>query len=149
MTPSLELSIDVACTPEHAFAVWTSRISTWWPKDHTVTGSRDLLVVFEPAVGGRIYERTASGDEFEWGQVTSWEPPDRLAYLWYLGRDRSAATDVEIRFVANGPASTTVHIEHRGWERLGLSAEEWRGRNRQGWESLLPHFEAAIEKGVC
>lgn len=148
MTAPLELSIDVACSPEHAFEVWTSRIASWWPRDHTVSGTADLLVVFEPGVGGRIYERTATGDEHEWGQVTGWDPPTRLAYLWYLGRDRDAATDVEISFVANGEAGTRVHIEHRGWERLGESAEEWRGRNRLGWESLLPYFESAIEEGA-
>ena len=70
MGAPLEVSIDVACSPERAFAVWTSRIATWWPKDHTVSGRADLLVVFEPGVGGRIYERTAAGDEHEWGQVT-------------------------------------------------------------------------------
>jgi uncharacterized protein YndB with AHSA1/START domain len=128
--------------------VWTSRIATWWPKDHTVSGGADLSVVFEPGVGGRIYERTAAGDEHEWGQVTGWEPPTRLAYHWYLGRDASVATDVEVHFVATGPGFTRVDIEHRGWERLGESGEEWRGRNRAGWASLLPHFQVAIEKGA-
>ena len=31
-----------------------------------------------------------------------WQPPARLAYLWYLGRDRADATEVEIRFLARG-----------------------------------------------
>ena len=34
-------------------------------------------------------------------EVTVWPPPVRLAYLWYLGRERAAATEVEIRFVAH------------------------------------------------
>jgi hypothetical protein len=46
--------------------------------------------------------------------VTIWEPPTRLGYTWHLNRDRSDATDVEIRFVASG-----------------------------GWATLLPHFVAA------
>ena len=48
-----------------------------------------------------------------------WQPPARLAYLWYLGRDRADATEVEIRFLAQGTEATRVEIEHRGWERLG------------------------------
>ena len=147
MTSPLRISFDVACSAEHAFAMWTSRIGTWWPADHTVTGDRDLAVVLESGVGGRIYERTADGVEHDWGVVTAWEPPERLAYLWHLGRDRSVATDVDIQFVAQGPNETRVEVEHRGWERLGEMADAWRDRNRIGWETLLPYFAAATATG--
>ena len=137
----------MACPAEHAFALWTSRIGTWWPPDHTVTGEPGLAVVLEGGVGGRIYERTAAGTEHDWGQVTVWEPPSRLAYLWHLGQDRSQATEVDIRFVARGESDTRVEIEHRGWERLGTTADAWRDRNQIGWQTLLPHFAAALTKG--
>ena len=114
MTSPLRVTFDVACSAEHAFATWTSRIGTWWPADHTVTGDRDLAIVLESGVGGRIYERTAHGVEHDWGVVTVWDPPKRLAYLWHLGRDGSEATDVDIRFVARGPDDTRLEIEHRG-----------------------------------
>ena len=147
MTSPLRISFDVACPTEHAFALWTSRIGTWWPPDHTVTGEPGLAVVLEGGVGGRIYERTAAGTEHDWGQVTVWEPPSRLAYLWHLGQDRSQATEVDIRFVARGESDTRVEIEHRGWERLGTTADAWRDRNQIGWQTLLPHFAAALTKG--
>jgi hypothetical protein len=51
---------------------------------------------------------------------------------------------VEIRFVAQGGDVTRVEIEHRGWERLGTEAEQWRDRNQAGWRTLLPHYQAAI-----
>lgn len=140
MIEPLSLSFDVACSPEHAFATWTARIGSWWPSDHTVSGERGLDVVLEPGIGGRIYERTRGGDEHEWGEVTVWEPPARLGYLWHLRRDRRDATEVEIRFVALAAAATRVEIEHRGWESLGDGAEDWRDRNRGGWQTLLPHF---------
>lgn len=146
MTGPLRMSFDVACPAEHAFRVWTSRFGQWWPADHTVTGQPEL-VVLQDGVGGKIYERTADGVEYEWGEVTVWQPPARLAYLWYLGRDRADATEVEIRFLARGPAATRVEIEHQGWDRLGTSAGSWRDRNRAGWQTLLPHFVAAIQKG--
>jgi hypothetical protein len=140
------MTFDVACSAEHAFTVWTSRIGTWWPPGHTVTGQPGLDVILESGVGGRIYERTADGAEHDWGEVTVWKPPTQLAYLWHLRRDRADATEVEIRFLATGDAATRVEIEHRGWERLGSVAGEWRERNRAGWRSLLPHYLAAIEK---
>lgn len=147
MTSPLRVSFEVACAAPHAFDVWTTRIGTWWPPDHTVSGRRDVLVVLEGEVGGRIFERTDDGVEHDWGVVTVWEPPTRLGYLWHLGGNASQATDVEIRFVAIGPRETRIEVEHRGWERLGTMAGAWRDRNRIGWESLLPHVAAAIERG--
>ncbi|SDJ09125.1 Activator of Hsp90 ATPase homolog 1-like protein [Frankineae bacterium MT45] len=145
MTEPLRMSFDVACSVEHAFAVWTSRIAEWWPPDHTVTG-QPAQVVLEAGVGGRIYERDAAGVEHDWGEVTDWQPPMRLGYLWHLGRDRTDATVVEINFAPVGPTSTRVEIEHRGWERLGDSAETWRSRNQLGWDSLVPHYLTALNK---
>jgi Activator of Hsp90 ATPase homolog 1-like protein len=143
----LRLSFDVDCSAEHAFTVWTSGIGTWWPADHTVTGQDDLDVVMQGGVGGRIFERTRDGAEQEWGEVTVWSPPTRLAYLWHLRRDRADATEVEIRFVPRDGGATRIEIEHRGWERLGSGARDWRNRNQAGWDTLLPHFQAAIAKG--
>jgi uncharacterized protein YndB with AHSA1/START domain len=142
------MSFDVNCTPEHAFAVWTASIGTWWPADHTVTGEAGLTVVLQPGVGGRIYERTSDGTEHDWGEVTAWDPPARLVYLWHLRRDRCDATEVEIRFTATEPGSTSIEIEHRGWERLGGAAGQWRDQNRAGWATLLPHFQAAVPSAV-
>ena len=145
MTEPLSLRLELACSPEHAFAVWTSRIDSWWPADHTVTGQPGVEVVLEARLGGRIYERTADGTEHDWGEVTLWEPPHRLGYLWHLRRDRADATDVEIRFVPTVGRRTVVEIEHRGWERLGTDADVWRDRNRMGWSTLLPHYSTAAE----
>jgi uncharacterized protein YndB with AHSA1/START domain len=144
MIEPLRLTFDVACSAEHAFAVWTAGIGTWWPADHTVTGLPGLDVVLEAGLGGRIYERTPDGVEHDWGEVTAWEPPVRLAYLWHLRQDRADATEVEIRFVDNGTAGTRVQIEHRGWELLGVAGAERRQRNHAGWDSLLPHYRAAV-----
>jgi uncharacterized protein YndB with AHSA1/START domain len=141
------MSFTVACPVEHAFAVWTSGIGAWWPPGHTVTGQAGVAVVLESGVGGRIYERTPGGAEHDWGEVTVWKPPTHLAYRWHLGRDRTGATEVEIRFAAEGSTATRIEIEHRGWEQLGSAGGDWRERNRAGWNSLLPHFQAAITKG--
>jgi hypothetical protein len=146
MNAPLRVSFEVACSAEHAFDVWTSGISRWWPPDHTVTGQADLIVL-QAEVGGRIYERTAEGVEHDWGEVTVWEPPTQLSYLWHLRRDRADATEVEVRFLAQGTAVTRVEIEHRGWDRLGAEGKQWREQNRAGWRTLLPHFQAAVSKG--
>jgi hypothetical protein len=139
----LRLSFVVECPVEHAFSVWTARTSSWWPVAHTVTAERGLEVVFEGRPGGRIYERTAAGVEVDWGEVTVWDPPRRLGYLWHIRVDRSDATEVEIRFSDRGDATTRVDVEHRGWERLGARGPGWRDVNRGGWDGVLPHYRSA------
>jgi uncharacterized protein YndB with AHSA1/START domain len=141
----LRLSYEIACSPEHAFEVWTTRVSTWWPKGHSASGNPDTRVVLEPRLGGRIFERTPDGGEIDWGQITDWSPPRRLGYVWHISRDRSDATDVELTFVDLGDGTTRLDIVHRGWERLGAKGLEWREANTDGWSALIPNFIAAAE----
>jgi hypothetical protein len=42
---------------------------------------------------------------------------------------------------------TRVDIVHDGWERLGAAGDDLRARNRSGWDTLLPHFIDAIDRG--
>src|ERR687895_285230 len=106
----LRLEFTVGCPPKRAFALWAEQTSRWWPHGHSVSGERGLTVTFEP--GGRIFERTPSGEEHDWGEVLVWEPPHRLVYLWHLRFDRSDATEVEVTF-AEAPEGTAVSIVHR------------------------------------
>jgi uncharacterized protein YndB with AHSA1/START domain len=139
----LRFSFQVDCPVQHAFSIWTSKTSSWWPVSHTVTAEPGLQVIFQPAVGGRIFERTPAGQEVEWGEITAWEPPRRLGYLWHIRDDRADATQVEINFVDQGDATTRVEIEHRGWERLGSRGSSWRETNLGGWNGVLPHYREA------
>lgn len=144
MIEPIELSFDVRAPADHAFAVWTRDLGRWWPIDHTATGEDGLTITLEPRVGGRIFERTRDGRESDWGEIVVWEPPRRFVYRWFLRRTAAEATEVEIRFVPTAGDATRVEIEHRGWERLGSEGPSWRDRNRGGWDSLLPHFIAAV-----
>jgi uncharacterized protein YndB with AHSA1/START domain len=145
MIEPIRFVVELACPAEHAFEVWTARIGTWWPVDHTASGQPGLAVILEGRPGGRIFERTPAGAEHDWGEVLAWEPPARLVYSWHLRRDRADATEVEIRFVPVERSRTRVEIEHRAWQRLGAEGEAWRDRNRGGWSTLLPHYRKAAE----
>ena len=143
MSEPLTLVVDVGCPPERAFELWTARTGTWWPASHTVTARRDLEVIIEPEVGGRIFERTPEGEEHDWGRVTVWEPPRRLGYTWHLRQDAGDATQVDITFGSDGEAGTRLSIVHRGWEMLGGRGDAAREANERGWSGLLPRFRAA------
>jgi hypothetical protein len=145
VTAPLRLSYEIDCPVEHAFAVWTKRLSTWWPKGHSAWGDPETVAVLEPWLGGRIFERTPDGTEIDWGVITRWSPPVRLGYLWHIGRDRDQATDVELTFVDLGNGRTRLDIEHAGWERLDAQADAWRNANSNGWDALLPSYVAAAE----
>jgi len=81
----------VACSREHAFDVWATKTSAWWPHDHSVSAEPGLTVTFEPRRGGRIYERTLEGTEHDWGEILVWDPPHRLTYSWHIASDSSDA----------------------------------------------------------
>jgi uncharacterized protein YndB with AHSA1/START domain len=136
----LDISFRVEAPQAHAFETWTRRIDLWWPRSHTVNGDQVQAVVFEPRPGGRIFERTVQGNEVDWGEVTVWDPPGRLVYLWHLMFDRRDATEVEVTFTPAGEG-TQVRILHRGWERLGAQGPLRRDRNRAGWGGVVPHYQ--------
>ena len=144
MIDPIRLSFTLACSAEHAFDTWTLRATSWWPAEHTVSHEPDARIVFEPHVGGRIYERTARGTEIEWGQIIEWERPRRLRYLWHIATDPVNATDVAIVFRLMSDASTRIEIEHGGWDRLGDLGRAWRNANHAGWDGTLPAFQNAI-----
>jgi len=141
MEAPLELEFTVACPPEHAFSVWTERTSLWWPKGHSVSGDPQLEVTFEPRPGGRIFERTAAGDEHDWGEVLEWERRAGSPTAGTCARTARPATRVEISF-APADEGTAVRIVHSEWQRAGQ-----RERNERGWAGLLPRFTAACTAG--
>ena len=121
----------------------------WWPKTKTISGERDAAVVIEPRLGGRIFERTRSGEEFVWGRITGWQRPHAFTYRWHIGSPPAQATEVEVRFTGQDNSTTLVEIEHRGFERLGAEGETRREANRVGWETFIPRFAAACAERLA
>ena len=142
MSP-LELAFPVACPPDHAFAVWTQRMSTWWPKGHTVSQDPQTVVSLEGHVGGRLLETTSSGQVIVFGEVTAWDPPRSFSYRWHIGRDPREATDVTLVFADAGDGTTELRVRQTGWERLGDAAASYREGNQAGWAAVVPSYLAA------
>ncbi|MCL1592956.1 MAG: SRPBCC domain-containing protein [Actinomycetia bacterium] len=143
MIEPLVVSFRVDAPVGHAFAMWTQHASLWWPRSHTITKDDTLDIVFEDRVGGRIYERSASGAEHDWGEIITWDPPTSLEYLWFLFFDRSDATDVSVSFVWNTD-HTTVTITQTGFERLGDAGAIRKQRSVLAWETIGALFVERI-----
>ncbi|MGZ3409075.1 MAG: SRPBCC family protein [Xanthobacteraceae bacterium] len=138
-----EIIIDVS--PERAFRVFTEEHGAWWPlATHHIGAQPAETAIIEPRVGGRWFERAADGSECMWGRVLAWDPPARLVLAWQIGSnfkyDEQLSTEVELRFVAMGPAKTRVELEHRHLERAGAAAEDLRRAVNSGWSALLKLF---------
>jgi uncharacterized protein YndB with AHSA1/START domain len=136
---------------DHAFRVFTEGFGTWWPASHHTGDDGFVEAVLEPREGGRWYERRRDGADGEWGSVLAWEPPHRLLLAWQLDADfqydpdPARATEVEVRFTAEGPDRTRVELEHRLLERFGDRADAVRSAigSDGGWPGILAQFAAA------
>ncbi len=140
---ALVVEFEVNAPVAHAFAVWTTRAGLWWPKGHTASGDPDTIV-FEPAVGGRIVERGRDGSEHEWGEITAWDEPSRIGFLWHHLFDPSQATHVVITFEPAGQA-TLVRLVQSGFAAGGHVGAERRARTTTGWGVVTGAFVAAAE----
>lgn len=146
-------TVTVALPVERAFAFFTESFGAWWPAAYHI-GEADMAdAVLEPYVGGRWFERGVDGTECDWGRVLVWEPPHRLVVTWQISghwkfdADPDRASEIEVRFVAEGPDRTRVDLEHRHLDRL-VEGEAMRTVIEQsggGWSTVLQQFATAAE----
>lgn len=137
------VEFEVDAPPARAFEVWTDRCGIWWPPSHTMSQSEDFDVVYEPYAGGRIYEKASDGTEYEWGEVTVWEPPNRLEYLWHIFLDRDKATKVSLAFTESGSGSV-VKLENSGFEVFAEAAAERKPRVETAWAGITSHYRDVV-----
>jgi uncharacterized protein YndB with AHSA1/START domain len=132
--------VSVSWEPEAAFRRFTQDFGTWWPRaTHSIGGDRVERISFDGRPGGLIVEELKGGQRFQWGRITAWEPPRRVAFTWHPSRDPSEAQDVEVRFVPER-TGTRVELVSTGWERLGSRARAARRGYSIGWGSVLATY---------
>jgi uncharacterized protein YndB with AHSA1/START domain len=142
----VERAVSVPLAPEKAFALFTERMTDWWPKEHSIGTSAIAQVVVEPHAGGRWFERGEDGNECQWGRVGRWEPPGQLVLLWQIGAnwtfDPDLETEVEISFTPSATGGTRVELRHRHLERYGDQADTMRAAfdSPGGWTGILTRF---------
>jgi uncharacterized protein YndB with AHSA1/START domain len=145
--------VVVPGTPADAFAAFTGRMGDIKPKEHNLLGSPLVSTTFEPRVGGHIVDRAEDGSECRWARVLVFDPPDRLVFSWDIGptwqleADPANASEVEVRFVADGPDQTRVELEHRHLDRHGPGWPALRDGvdNDQGWPLYLARFADLLQ----
>jgi uncharacterized protein YndB with AHSA1/START domain len=84
--------------------------------------------------------------------VLAYEVPSRIVFSWDINtqwqveQDHSKTSEVEVRFVAEGPNSTRVELEHRHLDRHG---DGWEGmregvRGADGWPLYLHRYAELV-----
>jgi uncharacterized protein YndB with AHSA1/START domain len=147
--------IVVEAPIERAFTVFTERFGDFKPPEHNLLGVAIAETVFEPKVGGHIYDRGVDGSECRWARVLAYEPPNRVVFSWDISPQWQIETEpdntseVEVRFVAETPQRTRVELEHRHLDRHGPG---WQGvrdgvAHDEGWPLYLDRYAALLTEG--
>jgi uncharacterized protein YndB with AHSA1/START domain len=147
--------IVVEAPIDRAFSVFTERFGDFKPPEHNMLGVAIAESVFEPRVGGHIYDRGVDGSECRWARVLAYDPPHRVVFSWDISpqwqieSDPENASEVEVRFVAETPQRTRVELEHRNIDRHGPG---WQGvaggvGDDSGWALYLSRYAALFEDG--
>jgi uncharacterized protein YndB with AHSA1/START domain len=152
---SVKRSILVEASIERAFEVFTKRFGSFKPVEHNLLAVKIAETVFEPRVGGYLYDRGVDGSECRWARVLAYDPPHRVLLSWNISprwqieSDPDKASEWEVRFTAETPQRTRVEIEHRKLERHG---EGWEGvrdgvAGDQGWPLYLQRYADLLARG--
>jgi uncharacterized protein YndB with AHSA1/START domain len=147
-SPSVRQSITVPVDQQRAFEAFTAQLGRWWPREYHIGQSEMADFVIEPRPGGRWYELGVDGITCDTGRVLAFEPPRRLVLAWHLNErfqfdpDPDHASEVEVRFIAEGASLTRVDLEHRAFERHAAGGDAVRGAvdGPGGWSLCLSRF---------
>ena len=85
-------------------------------------------------------------------RILAFDPPSRLVFTWDIGPtwqledDTANTSEVEIRFIADGPTRTRVELEHRHLDRHGAGWQSLRDgvADEQGWPLYLDRYAALM-----
>jgi uncharacterized protein YndB with AHSA1/START domain len=145
---SIRHEVVVEAPRERAFSVFTNDFGSFKPPEHNMLGVEIADTIFEPRVGGHVYDRGIDGSECRWARVLAYEPPERVVISWDISprwqieTDSDRTSEVEVRFIAESPDRTRVELEHRNLDRHGDGWETVREGvdSEGGWPLYLRRF---------
>jgi uncharacterized protein YndB with AHSA1/START domain len=155
-TTTVRRQILVNAPISEAFTVFTERFGDFKPREHNLLQAPIAETVFEPRVGGNIYDRAIDGTECRWARILAFEPPDRVVFSWdisprwQLETNPNLTSEVEVRFFAETPERTRVELEHRNIDRHGAGWESVRDGvdNEAGWPLYLQRYAALFKQNA-
>jgi uncharacterized protein YndB with AHSA1/START domain len=139
---------------ERAFAVFTERFGDFKPPEHNLLQVPIAETVFEPKVGGHIYDKGTDGSECRWARILAFDPPTRVVFSWDISpqwtieSEPDNTSEVEVTFIAETPDRTRLELEHRHIDRHG---PDWQAvsdgiAHDQGWPLYLQRYAALLSE---
>jgi uncharacterized protein YndB with AHSA1/START domain len=155
-TTTVRRQILVNAPIGEAFKVFTERFGDFKPREHNLLHAAIAETVFEPRVGGNIYDRAVDGNECRWARILVFDPPDRVVFSWDISprwqieTNPDLTSEVDVRFFAETPERTRVELEHRNLDRHGAGWESVRDGvdNEAGWPLYLQRYAALVERNA-
>ena len=143
-------SVVVNAGIERAFALFVEKFDAIKPREHNLLSVAIAETVFEPRVGGHIYDVGVDGSRCEWARVLVFEPPSRLVFSWDIGptwqleSDPTRTSEVEVTFTTENEHRTRVTLVHRHLDRHGAGWESMRNGVDidDGWPLYLARYQA-------
>jgi uncharacterized protein YndB with AHSA1/START domain len=145
----IKKEVTVEASQETAFEVFTQKMDLWWPKTHHVGTTPLVESVLEPGTNGRWYSKHEDGSEINVGYVLSWNPYGRLVLAWQVNGDfqydPNLVTEVEVKFIDEGPKKTRVQMEHRDLDKLTGGTKVIEDMDK-GWEYIMNLYKGATDE---
>jgi uncharacterized protein YndB with AHSA1/START domain len=146
--PPVRKSVVVNTRIDRAFELFVDKFDAIKPREHNLLAVPVAETIFEPRVGGHIYDVGTDGSVCRWARVLVYEPPSRVVFSWDIGptwrleADPAKTSEVEVRFIAESDSRTRVELEHRHLERHGPA---WRSvadgiEGDAGWPLYLSRY---------
>jgi hypothetical protein len=136
-------TLELECSAEHAFSVFTRHLATWWPlESHSCFLDRSARIEFDEHVGGHVWEVRADGERAPWGEVLEWRPPLEFAMTWHPGNEPRIATRLRVEFAPLTPSRCRLHLVHDAWDARGADANDVRDAYDSGWDLVLARYPA-------
>lgn len=141
-----EILVDV--DRDRAFRVFTEQFDAIKPREYNLLDVEIAETVLEPRAGGDVYDRGVDGTTCRWARVLAYEPTHRLVISWDITVDWRPETDpdrtseVEVRFLTEGPDRTRVTVDHRNLERHGEGSSTMLPGLDSGWRVMLGRYAA-------
>ncbi len=148
--PPIKKELLVEASQMTAFKVFTEKMDLWWPRSHHIGKTPVTESVLEPGVNGRWYTLHEDGSRCDVGHVLEWDPYAQVVLAWQINGnykyDPNLITEVEVRFIAEGPKTTTVKFEHKNLGRMsGVKAV---AEMDYGWGWILQLYKTHIETEI-
>lgn len=146
---TVQQEITVEVPRDRAFKVFTEQFDRIKPREYNMLPVDIEETVFEPRVGGHVYDRGVDGSVCRWARVLAFEPPERfviswdISAQWQLETDHDRTSEVEVRFLPDGDRRTRVTLEHRHLDRHGEGWQDYRAGVAGGWPVFLENFRIA------